>query len=104
MDQNGKCIPCPRNSNTSVGKIMCQCKTGFYRFRGENYAQPCHGRPFLSFFKLEYLTIRLRVRDFYRIEIKSEFGDLKHRMGTKFVWGLKTSNKSKDRVKIIFSV
>ena len=44
MGGNGKCVPCPRNSDTFGGKIMCICKPGFYRLRGENYTQPCHGK------------------------------------------------------------
>ena len=44
MAGNGKCVPCPRNSDTFGGKVMCICKHGFYRLLGENYTQPCHGK------------------------------------------------------------
>ena len=42
MPGNEKCIPCPRNSDTSAGKIMCSCNPGFYRLRTENHTQPCY--------------------------------------------------------------
>ena len=41
--ENGRCIPCPKNSGFSGEKSMCMCKTGFYRFQEENHTQPCHG-------------------------------------------------------------
>ena len=45
MAENGRCIPCPRNSGFSGEKSMCLCKTGFYRFEEENHTQPCYGVP-----------------------------------------------------------
>ena len=41
---NRKCIPCPRNSNVSRGQTKCPCRSGFFRFLGENYTQPCYGK------------------------------------------------------------
>ena len=43
--ENGKCIPCPKNSKTSKGKKKCLCKNGFRRFPGENHTQPCYEFP-----------------------------------------------------------